>query len=201
MNLEQSVQKLNLVFMPYELKAFTHPVSTPEEISELQRVSKHALPPELLRFYKEIGGVGYEDIGCHDTGMSIRLLPVSILIPALQETHKLMHLHSLGIIDWLRYQLGNSWSKLDRQTPELLDINQRYIGLGMRQFDHDFARHIFVDEHGKFGIIDFHSEDYKSLWRNFLSHMLESSTANMTLEQALTELLENNTVSHSHVTM
>lgn len=193
MNLEQSIQQLNLAFAPYQLHAFQQPLASDEQIIELQHLSKRSLPNELKRFYREYGGIGYEDEGVMDTGMTIRLLPAHIVILALQDRRKYLRLDSIGIIDWLRYQFDNDWSKLNDHTPEFEQLNSNYIGLGMRQYDHDSAKHIYIDQSGKFGIIDFHPDAFDIFREKYVIPMLKQSPANMTLEEALQELLENPT--------
>lgn len=191
MNLEQSVQKLNQIFTVHELKAFQHPLAKAEEIDELEHLAKRPLHQEFKRFYLEYGGVGYQDEGVRDTGMTIRLLPARLLILALQDSRKYLRLNSLGIIDWLRYQYDNDLSKLNEKTAEFHQLNQKYIGLGLRQYDHESTRHLYIDEQGKFGIINFHQDAYNTLWEDYLTPMLSQSPANMSLEEALIELLEN----------
>ncbi|MCH4243499.1 SMI1/KNR4 family protein [Acinetobacter gerneri] len=191
MNLEHSIQKLNQIFAVHELKAFQQPLATPEEIAELEHLSNRPFHQEFKRFYLEYGGVGYLDEGVRDTGMTIRLLPARLLILALQDSRKYLRLNSLGIIDWLRYQYDNDLSKLNEKSLAFNQLNQKYIGLGLRQYDHESARHLYIDEQGKFGIINFHQDAYNTLWEDYLTPMLSQSPANMSLEEALIELLEN----------
>jgi len=118
---------------------------------------------------------------------------VGLLISELRAEAANERLNSLGVVDWLRHAWYNDRPEFDDEPADVLaQLNQDYLGMGMRRFGPESAtRLLFMDRDGGCGFIDYDQDDYDGLWENYLGPLRSASIARFSIDEAIMQMLLN----------
>lgn len=192
--------------------------ATEAQINSLAHAFKGEMPPELRAFYKTCGGIAPLEEDAADFGDGvIKIFAPGYLLQKLQEPPepaakgllrslgsflqktpkwksppKLGKLHSLGLVDMMRFGWGPR-ADFDGNIPAAMQqaLNARYKCIGWYQLEWGATEgyYIFFDENGSFGTVYFSQDEYGELLKQ-LETLLGAGVPKQSLENLLEQALE-----------
>lgn len=161
-----------------------------EQLNQLQSFFEAKMPPELITFYQQIGGLKND---AFDDFM-LQIPSVSELLEQLNAEKNYKRRYSMGLIDGIKQSWSNDRPEFDDIPKSEIDhINTNYKCIGLYRFDWQFeeAFYIYFDKNHQFGIVRYHQDEFDELWDEHLTSMLTQSQADKSLEQMIIQIINH----------
>ncbi|GEM_PF-1385651 len=160
-------------------------------LQELEKIRSYfvlPLPTELEHFYKEYGSIH------NDAGESYDIQIKSVSRHLINLNDKYLQCHSLGLIDYIRYNWGNDRYEFDKYASKediaYLNENYKCIGSYNKDWGLEESYYIYFDKNGNFGDVRYHQDEYDALWEEHLNEMLKRSPAKESLNDLIFRILD-----------
>ena len=168
------------------------PTATVEEIARLQALTPVPLPPDLLDFYRYIGGLrgnsGLQDAVLHT--------PADLLAAAALPAGQWDTLRSLGLVDMILWSWGNDRFEFDPASGEGLKqqhvdtLNANYAAFGWRVLeDGEAFEYLYFDRQGRFGRVFYHQDAFGEVVEDHLRPMLKLRPAPADFDTTIREFM------------
>ncbi len=174
---------------------FDNPASE-SALRQIRRLSSMPFPSDLISFYHRHGGFRGGD-RLHQ----LTLYQPEFLIERAGDQRRYYRLHSLGLIDMIRFAWGNDRPEFEPGSDraimtdkEIAYLNNNYIVVGYwndPEWGEEAQHFIFFDRNGRFGTLYVHQDEFE------IFHLLKDSTANLTWDEVMNKALDAVLTDHS----
>lgn len=150
------------------------------------------IPPPLLDYYKNYGGLGpIEEDRMFETN-TFRIFTPSYLLVHAQSKDNYNRIGRLGLIEMINYSWGNSRGELHSLQTEAFRqrINENYqcIGWYRLSWGLEEAYYVYFDRQGCFGTVRYHQDEFDALEQQ-LNVMAKESPARFSFEGLMQDIL------------
>lgn len=148
-----------------------------DQLAQLQARCGLPIPPELQRFYRELGSVRAKESlsECY-----LRIPSVASLLQGLAAPNTWARRPSLGLVDAIVHSWGNDRPEFAPgkffSADQLKALNAQYIGFGLYRPDLERAHYLYFDAQGRFGALFYDQDDFSDAQKR-LTAMLRTSPA------------------------